>query len=498
MVQNDIHRLHVFLFGEGKTKEAGWFLASLLAFVKGCGRKLFFACSGNGNGTTWNNRGGNGNYWSASFNSARNARNLNFNSGGVNPQNNNNRYNGFAVRSVQHTILTILFLMIYGADTSAAITRSVSGILRCETSQVETLLRQGLGEESETEHGRLVRRSVLQTLQASSVEVLHHRLSQEERNLRCHVSGQNRTSSVLQLYSFALREDIHSGHVQLHQESWHTLWHTPYRIVLSERVEKLATSLLRDALRHQGLLYAHRAPETLGDCRWHSKENGFGKDLGRYSGLGLHGMADGSNRATRPERELHHLWRSFRLGRTRPCQEYASLDGRAWFANRQPDESAVLECLSERVRPVHEARLEMPLLWSLRGRCSRSLSRQRVAIVACAEDKAIPESGVRIGAAHGQAGDNGSASRSGVLGCLHQALQDVYLESCLAENGKEDFGVRLLEALESASLREQLSWHLPAHSLVQAIEKAVDDKGDPENRHIRQRHDKVSRQKTFL
>ena len=63
---------------------------------------LFFAASGNGNGSSWNNRGSNGNYWSASFNSARNARNLNFNSGGVNPQNNNNRYNGFAVRAVQH------------------------------------------------------------------------------------------------------------------------------------------------------------------------------------------------------------------------------------------------------------------------------------------------------------------------------------------------------------------------------------------------------------
>ena len=41
---------------------------------------------------------------------ARNARNLNFNSGGVNPQNNNNRYYGFAVRPVQHTLLTAILL----------------------------------------------------------------------------------------------------------------------------------------------------------------------------------------------------------------------------------------------------------------------------------------------------------------------------------------------------------------------------------------------------
>lgn len=62
----------------------------------------FFPCSGNGTGTSRNNRGSNGNYWSSTWNSARNARNLNFNSGGVNPTNNNNRYNGFPVRAVQH------------------------------------------------------------------------------------------------------------------------------------------------------------------------------------------------------------------------------------------------------------------------------------------------------------------------------------------------------------------------------------------------------------
>ena len=65
---------------------------------------LFFPCSGNGNGSSWNNRGSNGNYWSRSLNSAANGRNLNFNSGGVNPQNNNNRFNGFAVRPVQQSL----------------------------------------------------------------------------------------------------------------------------------------------------------------------------------------------------------------------------------------------------------------------------------------------------------------------------------------------------------------------------------------------------------
>ena len=47
-----------------------------------------------------NNVGSNGNYWSAASNSATNSYNLNFNSGTVNPQNNNNRANGFSVRPV--------------------------------------------------------------------------------------------------------------------------------------------------------------------------------------------------------------------------------------------------------------------------------------------------------------------------------------------------------------------------------------------------------------
>jgi hypothetical protein len=66
--------------------------------------RFFFPCSGNGNGTSWNNRGSNGNYWASSLNSSTNGRNLNFNSGGVNPQNNNNRFNGFTVRAVQHSV----------------------------------------------------------------------------------------------------------------------------------------------------------------------------------------------------------------------------------------------------------------------------------------------------------------------------------------------------------------------------------------------------------
>ena len=65
------------------------------------GKRLFFPCSGYGNGSSWYNRGSYGNYWSSSLSSAAIGRHLNFNSGGVSPQNNNGRFYGFAGRAVQ-------------------------------------------------------------------------------------------------------------------------------------------------------------------------------------------------------------------------------------------------------------------------------------------------------------------------------------------------------------------------------------------------------------
>ncbi|MBQ6208413.1 MAG: group II intron reverse transcriptase domain-containing protein [Prevotella sp.] len=57
--------------------------------------------AGNRNGSSLNNAGSNGNYWSGTLNASNsnNAYNLNFNSGNVN-RNNNNRYNGHTVRPV--------------------------------------------------------------------------------------------------------------------------------------------------------------------------------------------------------------------------------------------------------------------------------------------------------------------------------------------------------------------------------------------------------------
>ena len=61
----------------------------------------FFPAAGNYDGTTLNNRGTNGNYWSSSYNSATLAYYLNFYSSTVNPQSNGYRRYGFSVRAVQ-------------------------------------------------------------------------------------------------------------------------------------------------------------------------------------------------------------------------------------------------------------------------------------------------------------------------------------------------------------------------------------------------------------
>ena len=66
------------------------------------GNRLFFSASGYGAGSSWYNRGAYGYYWSASFSSARRARDLGFYSGGVSPQSADDRYYGFAVRPVQN------------------------------------------------------------------------------------------------------------------------------------------------------------------------------------------------------------------------------------------------------------------------------------------------------------------------------------------------------------------------------------------------------------
>ena len=65
------------------------------------GNSIFFPASGGYNGTSLYNRGSYGYYWSSTWYSETSARDLYFNSTGVNPQSNSLRRIGFTVRAVQ-------------------------------------------------------------------------------------------------------------------------------------------------------------------------------------------------------------------------------------------------------------------------------------------------------------------------------------------------------------------------------------------------------------
>jgi hypothetical protein len=69
------------------------------------GNLLFFPCSGNVTGTTWNNRGTSGDYWSGSIASdTTDGLRLGYNNGAVNAQLSRKRFYGLAGRAVQHVV----------------------------------------------------------------------------------------------------------------------------------------------------------------------------------------------------------------------------------------------------------------------------------------------------------------------------------------------------------------------------------------------------------
>ena len=65
------------------------------------GNSIFFPASGDYNGTSLNNRGSSGFYWSSSYLSATGAYYLGFYSSNVSPANNYHRRLGFTARAVQ-------------------------------------------------------------------------------------------------------------------------------------------------------------------------------------------------------------------------------------------------------------------------------------------------------------------------------------------------------------------------------------------------------------
>ena len=72
--------------------------ALLTHYFPGC---VFLPAAGYRNGSSVNDAGTNGNYWSSTANDENNAYNVNFNSDNLNADNNNNRNNGQSVRLVR-------------------------------------------------------------------------------------------------------------------------------------------------------------------------------------------------------------------------------------------------------------------------------------------------------------------------------------------------------------------------------------------------------------
>jgi len=501
MIQKEVHRLSVLRpLDVGKRKDSRWscHVQPLREVVQGDNRKGFFPCSGNGNGQSWNNRGSNGNYWSSSLNSATNGRNLNFNSGGVNPQNNNNRFNGFAVRPVQHSILGILFFILtsstHGADEKEAITRPLRGLLRCKKAQGNAKLCAPLGEKPKGEHGLAMRRSDEEMLQAFAIEMLYRRLSEEARDICSHVQGQDSAPSVFQLYPRSLRENLHTGLLQLHQGQGNTLRNRTSDGLLQEGESQLAAQVLCHAPGYSRILHAHSSQEAIADSHRLPAQDGYAQmpgreDVERCAGHGLPDMAYGNDSDAGPARELHHCGRQVELDWTGPCEEHAALGGRTGTPYWQPYVTAVLERLSKPIRPVCETRAEMQVLRTVCGRRHSSIARQGMAASAGSQDTALPKRNTWAGPSHGKAADKRGTSWYRVPGQLYQILQDVRVAQHPAAHREEDCLAGLLKATEDIAQCQLLPWYLPAYSLVQHQTQAVHERGIPENRCLRCRYD---------
>ena len=510
MVQNVIHRSHVlpFFLVAGKNKEARSFSQeSVLAVVQGCDREAFFPCSGNGNGTSWNNRGSNGNYWSSSLNSATNGRNLNFNSGGVNPQNNNNRFNGFAVRAVQHTLLGILFFLflLYDTDTSAATSRPLPGLLRCTEAQVDTFIRQEMGIQPKREYGRALRRADIKEIQTSSVEVLYRGLPQKERDICCHVQGQDCTPSLLQLYAPSIRAHIYTGFVFMYKEQRYALWNPANIRVLSEGKPKLAAQMLCDASRHKRLFHAHRPKCIARDCKPYIKKDGYSqdtyticKDMERCPGFQHALLADTNNSNIGSKEKLRDGRRERKLDRTGSCKVNAESGRWTWASDRKSDKPAFFKRVSQRVRPICKTRTQMQVLWPLCRRCSHSVGRQETSSVPCAEDQAFPVQKTPFGSSYGKTRSVRGTSWIRVPGCIYKTLAHIYVKSHTGTYKEKDRTARLLKTLEGAEKYKQLSWYISTYIIISNSSQTPDDKGNIAYRGVRQWYDKDNRQICIL
>lgn len=395
--------------------------------------------------------------------------------------------------------------MKHDIDTGKTFARLVCGVLRCSSAQGHALLCSPLGGKSSGEYGAALRRSAEWYLQAFTVEMLYSGVPQEKGDLRCNVQRQNCASPVFQLHASTLREDVHSGQLFVYQGQGNALRNWQSFGLLPKGVSELAAALLCYAPGYQGLLHAHCQNEAAGACYLHNQEDGntsYQQALVGYmvrrAGREFYLLADRGNRNARSSRELHYCGRAGKLDRSRSCKEHVAPRRRSWTAYRQLDKSAFQQCVHESIRPVHQARIEMQVLWPLCRRWYNSQSRQGMVAFACASDTGLPQYESWTGAAHGQAANQRGTQGYRVPGFLYQTVQDIRLSKDFGAYESEDSHTRLLESEENTPKRKQLSGYIPAYSLVQDPSCAVHERRISSYRCVRCRYDQDNRKTSFL
>ena len=390
-------------------------------------------------------------------------------------------------------------------DTAKTVDRLVRSLLRRTSSQGYALLCTTLGRKSHGEHGAAMQRSVVSSLQAVAVKVLHRGLSEEKGNLCSDVSGQDSTPSVFQLHKQDLREDVHCRFIFVYQGSWYSLWHQACYGLLPKGESQLAASVLCNAPGYQGLLYAHRQKQAVGDCHriiaedgYSPCQQGFTEDVGRRDRHGLRMLADRGHRSARSEGALHYCRGGIGLDWSRSCKKHEESCGRSWTADRQPYVATVLQCLYESVRPVCETGAEMQELRQICGRRYYRFTRQEMVAESCSRDTAFLERESWSGLASWKVDDKRGASWNRVPRLLYQAIQDVHISKDIGTYRKEDISSRLYESTEGSKICKQLSRYLPTYRILSYSSSPVYEADVPHNRSLRRRYDKTKRQTTVI
>ena len=314
-------------------------------------------------------------------------------------------------------------------------------------------------------------------------------------------SGSCGPSSILQLYTSAVRSNVHPRQLFVHREPWYARWRDSPLRSYPQGEPELDAGMLHPEARYPWILDAHRPQAIVGDMSEHARQNGQPQvakgyaplwccDMGAGSGYGLYKMADGADCDARSEDVVRKSHAGIGLGRSRSCQVAVLHRGRTRTANRKLDEPTVIERLSQLARPVHETDSEMSPLRSICGRFLRGVMRQGLVAQHRTARQSVLENGTGSGSAHGKGANIQSVARCGVPGCIHQTVSHLYVErydtacpSSPVRNELQRQGCR-------SKKREQLPRYYGSHILIQSAARTLLPARVPAHRLFRRGYDK--------